>query len=849
MKTIKKFKVKPAIPERLKGLLKLAYNLWWTWNPKAIDIFRAINLDLWTKYNHNPIHLLGSIPQERYKELEQSESFCSNMDLVEVELDWHLFQPTWFSKTYKDKKDFTIAYFSAEYGLHESLPLYSGGLGVLSGDHLKSADELGIPLVAVGLAYRQGYFHQFLNADGWQQEVYPENDFSNMSLTLEVHEDGSPIIIDVDLPGRKLYAQAWRIQVGKIPLYMLDANIEKNSLEDRQITAQLYGGDKETRIKQEILLGIGGLRLLKVLGINPSVYHMNEGHSAFLALERIREYVIDKKMTFEQAKELVSASNIFTTHTPVPAGLDKFSFLLIDQYLSQYYEQLGISRDFFLSLGHSEGEEQTFGMANLAISLSSKINGVSKLHGEVSKKMWYKIWPLVPFNEIPITSITNGIHTRTWLSDEFTRLFDRYLGPLWIDDPVNSEVWQRVDIIPDTELWRGQMRLKERLVSFARFRMRLELERVGAPQFEIKRADEALDPDTLTICFARRFATYKRATLIFRDLDRLEKILNNPDYPVQIIFAGKAHPKDTEGKEYIRQINHILREERFRKHVMFIEDYDMNVARYMVQGSDIWLNTPRRPLEASGTSGMKAATNGGLNLSVLDGWWCEGYDTENGWAIGSGEEYDDLNYQDEVESNALYDLLEQEIIPTYYRKGSDGLSRTWIAKMKSALKTLGPVFNSNRMVKEYTEKLYVPAYNNYTKLSENDYEKAKSLIIWKQKIINEWLKIKIININYDENKTYEVGTNVEVSATIDLSNLSPEDVLVELFYGSLDATGDLTEGKSIIMNFKSKLDANLYDYQGEIKCSQSGEQGFAIRVLPKHEELINKFYPGLIQWA
>ncbi len=848
--TIKTIKVKPSIPERLKSLYKIANNIWWIWNPKAIDLFRGIDLDLWAKFNHNPVQILGSVSQERLKDLAESESFCSNLDLVEVELDWHLFQPTWFSKTYKNDREFTIAYFSAEYGLHESLPFYSGGLGVLSGDHLKSADELGLPLIGIGLAYGEGYFHQFLNADGWQQEVYPENDFINMSMTLECQEDETPILIDLELPSRVLYAQIWRVQVGRTPLYLLDTNINKNNPEDREITARLYGGDKENRIKQEILLGIGGMKAIKALKINASVYHMNEGHSAFMAVERIREYVESQNLSFEEAKEIVSAGNVFTTHTPVPAGLDKFHTSLIDQYFSHYYPKLGIDRESFLALGRLEGEEETFGMANLAISLSSAINGVSKLHAEVSREMWQKTWPEVPIEEVPIQSITNGIHTRTWLSDEMTRLFERYLGPLWNEDPVNKEVWQRVEMIPNTELWRSQVRLKERLISFGRYCLRNELERVGAPKHEIKKADEVLDPEALTICFARRFATYKRATLIFRDLDRLAAILNNKKHPVQIIFAGKAHPKDNEGKEYIRQINHILREEPFRTKIMFIENYDINIARYMVQGADIWLNTPRRPLEASGTSGMKAAANGGLNLSVLDGWWCEGYDLNNGWAIGGGEIYDDLDYQDEVESNALYDLLEQEIVPLYYQRGQDGLPRDWIANMKHAMKTLGPVFNSNRMVKSYLEDFYLSADQNFQQMSENHFEKAKALVVWKKRIQDEWDQIEVESIDFDENITFEVGGDIKIHSKVNLHAIRPEDVNVELYFGNLDSKGQLSNAQSFLMECQNSLAGGAYQYEGTIRCEKSGQHGFAIRVLPKHEDQIIKFSPGqAIHWG
>ncbi len=852
MKTIKTFKVRPAIPERLKPLLKLAYNSWWTWNPAAIELFRRIDLDLWTLCNHNPIDLLSRIPQSKFNELEESESFCSNMDLMEVELDRHLlYHPTWFDKENKFDSEFQAAYFSAEFGIHECLPIYSGGLGVLAGDHLKSADEIGLPLIGVGLCYRLGYFRQRLNADGWQQEVLPENDFGNMIMRLVKDEQHKPILVDVEIHGRRVYSQIWKVQVGTVPLYLLDANIEVNSPEDREITAQLYGGNEENRIKQEIILGIGGIKALKAMDLNPTVHHMNEGHSAFLAVERIRNIMTEKSLSFAEAKELVSVGNVFTTHTPVSAGLDLFQPYLIDKYLASYYDKLGIAREDFLGLGRTNPHDnnEPFSMATLAISLSYSINGVSQLHGDVSRKMWHKLWDEVPFEEIPIQSVTNGIHTRSWLADEVTGLFNRYLGPLWVEDPLNREVWQRVDYIPDTELWRSKVRLKERLISFGRFKLISKLKRVGAPQFEIKRADEVLDPEALTICFARRFATYKRALLIMKDKERLANILNNKDYPVQLIFAGKAHPHDNEGKEFIRQIIHLSRDERFRTKIMFIEDYDMNIARYMVQGADIWMNTPRRPLEASGTSGMKAAANGGLNLSVLDGWWCEGYNAKNGWAIGGGEVYDDQNYQDEVESNALFDLLEQEIVPRYYRRGPDGLSRTWITMIKEAMKSIGPVFNTNRMVKEYAEKLYFPSHRHCERLMENDSTSTKDLVVWKNRINKLWHQVKVETIEHDPNKNFEVGSEVEIHSKVKLGSLTPDDVSVELYYGTLDSRMNLSRGHTIVMESDKKNDHGVFDYSGRIRCTKSGQYGFSVRIMPKHEDLVTDFDTRLIRWG
>ncbi len=851
MKTIKTFKVSPSIPKRLQPLLKIAYNLWWTWNPQAMDLLRQIDVILWTKYNHNPIQLLHSISQDKFKELEESESFCSNMDMVEVELDSYLLRhSTWFSKTNNSKSDFKIAYFSAEFGLHECLPIYSGGLGVLAGDHLKSSDEIGLPLIGVGLCYRQGYFHQLLNADGWQQEFFPENDFHSMSLKPVNDDNNNPILIDVDFPGRKVYAKIWEVNIGNISLFLLDSNVDANSHEDREITARLYGGNEETRIKQEIILGIGGAKFLKIMKFNITVFHMNEGHSAFLAVERIKQVMNEYSLTFNEAKELVSATNVFTTHTPVPAGLDRFAPQLIDKFFSNYYGSLGISRDAFLALGRSNihDHNEPFSMAILALSLSYMVNGVSKLHREVSKRMWNKLWPDVPFKEIPISSVTNGIHLRSWLSDEISRLYDRYLGRRWYENTLNSEMWNRVIDIPDTELWRSQVRLKDRLISFARFKLKSKLKRVGAPQFEINRADEVLDPEALTICFARRFATYKRAILILKDKNRLSNILNNKKHPVQLIFSGKAHPHDNEGKEFIRQLIHLTRDERFRTRIMFIEDYDMNIARYMVQGADIWLNTPRRPLEASGTSGMKAAINGVLNLSILDGWWCEAYNSANGWAIGGGEVYDDNNYQDDVEGNALYDLLEYEIIPTYYRRGPEGISRTWIAKMKESIKSITPVFNTNRMVSEYAKELYFNTNNNYLQFTQDNMDTLKKFAIWKDNVIKLWSGIKVGSIDYKQQKNFIVGEEIEITAKVELGKLFPKDVSVELYYGPLDGKGNIDSGNTLTMHHKGE-ENELFRYCGNIKCIQSGQYGFSVRVLPYHKDLVNKFNPHLIKWG
>lgn len=860
MHFLKTFRVKPALPPRLKPLLNIAHNLWWTWNSQASDLFRNIDLDLWYRVKQNPVALLGQLSQEQFQELESLESFLSHMDTIEGELKAYLTRNPWFTKRYPDQKDFGVAYFSAEYGMHESLALYSGGLGILSGDHLKASADLEIPLVGLGLAYSNGYFHQFLNADGWQQEKYLEQDFMNMPMSLECDEKDNLVLIEIDLPGRKVYAQIWRIEIGNTRLYLMDTNIKQNQVEDREITAKLYGGDNDMRIKQEILLGIGGIRTMQALGLSATVYHMNEGHSAFMALERVRDLIVNQSLDFDQAREVVSASNVFTTHTPVPAGLDRFPNGLIDQYFRTYHSSLGLDNKRFLDLGKSKNpdNEGLFGMANLAISLSHRVNGVSVLHAEVSRGMWHQTWENIPLDEVPILSVTNGVHLKTWLSEEIIRLFDRYLGPSWGKELFNQEIWDQVDRIPNTELWRSQERLKERLIVFARNQFREELQRVGAPLFEIQRVDEVLDPEALTICFARRFATYKRSTLIFRDLERLARILSNKEKPVQILFAGKAHPKDNEGKELIKRIYHIMREEPFRTKVLFLEDYDIRTARYMVQGTDLWLNTPRKPMEASGTSGMKASLNGGLNVSILDGWWCEGYQSDNGWAIGSGEIYEDAEYQDEIESNAIYDLLENEIVPLYYNRGSgESMPRVWVNKMKRSIQTLSPLFNANRMLRDYTEKLYFPAHKSFQRLTQNHFQKAKDLAKSNKKLNDHWHEISIQSIHYGENQdkenqVFRVGERVKIHSKILLGAFTPEEIEVELYYGTLDSLGQISQPRSIPMeqqNKQQKHSSNkIYEYSGEILCEQGGQYAFAVRSFPKSDELFPKFHDGFIHW-
>jgi glycogen phosphorylase len=854
MRPIRTFTVTPSLPPRLEQLRELAYNMRWSWDSETLELFRRLNLDAWEASGHNPVRMLGSLPQATLEALADDASFLANLRRVAEQFgEYMTARNSWFRRTVPNADTFgTIAYFSMEFGISEALPNYSGGLGVLAGDHLKSASDLGLPMVGVGLLYQEGYFRQYLNADGWQGEEYPDNDFYTMPIILARHRDGSPVVVEVDFPGRKAKAQVWKVQVGRVPLYLLDTNVPANRPEDRDVTDRLYGGDADLRIRQELVLGIGGIRALAALGIAPTVCHMNEGHSAFLALERIRRLMHENRLSFAEAREAAMAGTVFTTHTPVPAGIDVFRPDMIERYFGEYYRSLGLSHHEFMALGrqNSQDDQEPMSMAVLALRLAAVANGVSELHGEVSRKMWQGVWPQVPEREIPISHITNGVHPATWVSGrDIGALYDRYLGPWWKEDPANPDFWQGVRKIPSEELWRAHERRRERLVGFARQWLEAQSRRQGLSPAEIERAREVLDPEALTVGFSRRFATYKRATLLFRHPDRLAAILNNKDRPVQIVIAGKAHPRDTPGKEMIRQIVHFARREEFRRHVVFLENYDMIIARFLVHGSDLWLTNPRRPLEASGTSGMKAAMNGGLNLSIQDGWWVEAYSPNTGWSIGSGEQYQDQDYQDEVEANAMYNLLEKEIVPLFYDRGADGLPRGWISKMKSSIEQIAPVYNTHRMVKQYTEQMYLPAAERARDLTQNNMVPARDLAHWKAEIRARWPQVRVVRVEADVPSEVQVGAQVEVRAEVHLGPVRPDEVAVELYHGAVDANQQIVNGTPIPMICLERSEDETYTFTGSIPCSSSGLRGYALRVLPKHEDLSNAYEPGLILWA
>ncbi len=846
------FNVKPSLPENLEPLREIANNLYWTWNSDATDLFLRLDRKLWKKLNHNPVQLLGKVSQERLLEVSKDDGFVSHMNRVYLQMEVYLNEVTWYQKNYETHDKPFIVYFSAEFGLAESLQIYSGGLGVLAGDHLKSSSDLGLPLVGMGLCYREGYFQQYLTSDGWQHERYENNDFYNQPMQLVKDKEGKTLKLKLSFPGRDVYYQIWKIEVGRIPLYLLDTNVAENSIEDRDITKSLYGGDNETRIQQEILLGIGGIRAMHEIGILPLVCHMNEGHSAFLSLERIRHLIKVHGLSFKEAKDIGFFSNIFTTHTPVPAGIDVFPNSLMEKYFGRYYrEELGIDDKEFYKLGTiiKERESHEFNMAHLAMNMAGFVNGVSKLHGKVSKKMWVEGFKEIPFDEIPIDYVTNGVHTYSHLSGEMHDLMLRYIGERFDTDVDDKKLWERIEDVPDEELWRTHERRRERLIAFARRRLKEQVKERGGSKSEINIANEVLDPSALTIGFARRFATYKRGNLIFRNLERLAGILFNANRPVQIIIAGKAHPKDEEGKRIIQEIVNYSKGHNLRKRIVFIENYDMNVARYMVEGCDVWLNNPRRPMEASGTSGMKVIANGGLNFSVLDGWWDEAYNQDVGWKIGNGEEYQDIDYQDEIEANVIYDVLEKEIVPLFYDRGSDNLPRGWISMMKNSMRELTPVFNTNRMVKEYFHKFYLNSYERRKLLMQDNWREGKKFSQWKTMIYENWDKITCSGIEFNNGSEHKVGEKNRIVAKVQLGNLTIEDVDVQIYYGKFDEIQDSENNKFASMTPIATSDDNIVTYEGIIECEDTGKFGFTIRVVPKHSLLINPFELGLIKWA
>jgi len=698
------------LPKRLSRLSELAYNLWWTWKPQATRAFRRLDADLWERLGHNPILLLREIGRPRLNQAAKNKEYLALYDEVFADFDSYMNETkTWTSQNHPELNGRPIAYFSMEFGLHETLPIYSGGLGVLAGDHLKEASDLGLPLVGTGFMYAQGYFSQRITEDGWQEALNNMLDFQNLPAIPVLDEAGERLCVEVEFPDRTVTLGLWEIRVGRIPLYLLDSNLDPNTDSDKLLTARLYWSDLDRRVMQELLLGVGGVRALRALGYNPSVWHMNEGHAAFLTLERARELVTSGN-TFEQAIQKTRGQNIFTTHTPVAAGNDEFPLWLIEKYLAAIWPQLKLTRDQFFDIArHKMPQGEMFSMGILALRNSDGRNAVSELHGHVSRKMWHFLWNDKDEADVPITHVTNGVHVSNWMGRRLFNLFTEYIAEDWYDRLDEPDLWNKADDIPDAELWAVRVHLKRKMAFYMRERVRERWRAGGFHPVQVVSSGVLINPYALTIGFARRFATYKRASLVLTDVERLLNIINRPNMPVQIIFAGKAHPADEPGKQLIQQVYRQVKRAEMGGRIVFVEDYDMNLARYLVQGVDVWMNTPRRPLEASGTSGMKAALNGALNFSVLDGWWREAYNGKNGWAIGEDRDLGSPSVQDEEDVESLYGTLEKSIIPMYYDRDQNDISHEWVSRIKESLKTNIPQFSTRRMVKEYVERLYVKA--------------------------------------------------------------------------------------------------------------------------------------------
>lgn len=845
------FNVVPSLPEKLRPLAAIAKNLWFTWHPEAVSLFHRLDRKLYAKTRHNPVAMLGAISQERLEQVLEDEGFLAQMHRVHDLLETYLASTKQYDHNIEAPLPSTVVYISTEFGLADCLPVYSGGLGILSGDHLKSASDLNLPLVGIGLAYQHGYFSQYLNADGWQQERNPANDFHNMPVELLRDGEDRALTLRLDMEGRPLLAHVWKVRVGRVPLYMLDTNLRENPEAFREITAQLYGGDRETRLRQEYVLGLGAVALVEALDLQPGAYHLNEGHSAFALLERIRRFMVQDGLSFDEARELVVATTVFTTHTPVPAGNEVFDPRLVARYFGDMASDLGITVPYLLGLGRKDpsDESEPFGMTVFALKLSAYANGVAKLHADVARRMWVDVWHDIHERDVPIRAVTNGIHTPSWISAEMATLFDRYLGPRWHEDPDNDRVWARVDDIPDSELWRTHERRRERLVSFVRSSLSASLRKRGASTRAIEEAGEVLNPEALTIGFARRFATYKRGNLFMSDPERFARLLKNPERPVQLIVAGKAHPKDDTAKELIRNIVQYMRDYELRQHIVFLEDYDINVGRYMVQGCDVWLNTPRRPHEACGTSGMKAVANGCLHMSVLDGWWDEAYRGDNGFAIGLGEEYEDEAHQDKVESATLYKLLEDRVVPLFYDRSKGFLPREWIQMMKRSMGEHALVFNTHRMLEEYTQQAYGPATRNWDRLRADGFAGARELAAWRHDLAEAWDEIEVLSLRSDGGKTLGVGQHLSVEARIDLGSLTPSDLAVDLYYGPMNSSGELERADTIRMTLIEPAEKGPCLFRGEIPAARTGRFGYKLRLVPRHPLLARPESLDTILWA
>ncbi len=856
MYVFNKITVKPQLPKSINRLDEISNNLWWSWNSEYLRLLKKIDRDLWETVEKNPVKFLKRVSQERLEMAAKDSSFVKEYEKVLKNYeDYMSSKDTWFSKKYPENKNDLIAYFSAEYGLDETIPIYSGGLGILSGDHLKSASDLGIPLVGVGLLYKNGYFHQKIEGYGIQKSEYKNIELDNMPIHPVKNEDGEDLLIEVKFQKRTVYLKVWKINVGRICLYLLDSDIDKNSPEDRETTLKLYGGDQDMRIRQEIVLGIAGVRLLKELGLNPTIYHMNEGHSAFLTLELIRKTIAEKEVTFEIARDIVSSKTVFTTHTPVPAGNDIFPTDLVERYFKDFWPEMNLGREEFLKLGMKPCDqlEPGFNMGILALKIAGKKNGVSKLHGEVSRELFGDVWPNIAANESPITYVTNGIHTCSWVPQNLKELYNKYLTspstPYWQDKIYLDETWKRVKNIPDNELWNAHLERKEKLIQIIKENTTNRLRRAGVSYDEIKEITSGISSNDLIIGFARRFATYKRATLIFNDLERITEILNDKEHPVRLVFAGKAHPADKEGQDLIKFIHEISMKPQFRGKIFLLENYNIAMSRYLISGVDVWLNNPRRPMEASGTSGQKASVNGVINFSVLDGWWAEGYDQTNGWTIGTDKEYQSYAEQDIADSQSMYKTLETKIIPTFYNRPSENEpSEEWMKIMKQSIITTGGKYSTARMLVDYTNNLYIPLINLY----DNHFSKldeAAEFSSWKKHVKDNWENILIEQTDNPENVRIDAGEAIEVGCKVTLPNLEKEDIKVEVYCGKISDDGRVENITVVPMKFVSEeKEYKRYTYTAKISLSTGGNYGYTFRVMPTNEMLLDSENLDLVKW-
>jgi len=851
-KALRTFRVRPSLPARLQPLADLATNLRWAWHQPTQELFRWADATAWEQVGGNPVALLGALAPGRLAVLAKDAAFVAAMEELAADLRRYLAQPRWAQSVQPAPP--RVAYFSPEFGITAVMQTYSGGLGVLAGDHLKAASDLGVDLVGVGLLYRGGYFRQFLDAGGWQQEQYP--DLNPYSLPLRrLERDGAPATIEVDLAGNSVGCQIWRAQVGRVPLLLLDTDLPSNAPHDRTVTDKLYGGDREHRLRQEIVLGIGGVRALGLathLGElsaddwEAQVFHSNEGHAGFLQMERIRRLVADGGLSFEEAVEAARAAVLFTTHTPVPAGIDVFDHHLMARYFTDFAHQCGVDLARLLRVGQTDGTppDGPFNMAVMGLRLSASANGVSQLHGRVSQQMFNPLWPQIATDEVPITSVTNGVHAATWVGREMAGVYDRHLAPDWYHNP---DAWRRVGDVGDDVLWRARGRSRERLVQRVRALVRAQAERRG--ETSLGWTEEVLDPDALTIGFARRFAEYKRGTLLLRQPDRLRALVMSSERPVQFVFAGKAHPRDDTGKDLIRQlVRFTLDDPELRTRIVFVEDYDMDIAKSLYAGCDIWLNNPRRPYEACGTSGEKAVLNGGLHCSTLDGWWDEMYDGENGFAIGTAAEHGDVGQQDAADAQSLYDLLERTVVPMFYDRAEGPLPRRWLARVRRSLETLGPRVLAERMVREYASDLYVPLAERAERLAADKFGRARALAAWRARLRGHWHEIGIRRVDGDEGPA-ELGQRREVTVTVALGSLDPEDVRVEMLHGGVRADGELQAPHVLALKLDDPTGQDGAVYHGAFDVDRSGEYGMTARVVPAHPDLPGWADFGLVTWA